>query len=287
MATGEMKGGLGGYRNFRIRGYCSNLLIEGSLAKFYFGNNLYTLNIRQTQEAIEQLSDELHLYLSKASISRIDFGANFILTHPVNEYLLLLGAYKDYLPVKIGNESKYYWPRVIQKPRPRELCFYDKIKESNHNNILIPQDLMQTNILRYEYKLKGRLARQLEIGAITGQSLWQPDFFFMMGNIWAENYFEIEKKNILRPESMDRIRTVSDARDTLLAMLIVNDDKGLLEAFLRALKEQGVFPDPKYLSRLKRKLKEINLDVTMMDVHELIKELNHQVEETVEKYREP
>jgi len=60
---------------------------DGSLCKFHLGDNFKTLSRSETQKAIEQLSDTLHLPIEKACVSRIDIAQNFIVQNP--DYCLL------------------------------------------------------------------------------------------------------------------------------------------------------------------------------------------------------
>ena len=53
---------------------------DGSLCKWYLGSNFKTMGRKDTQMAIERLSDTLHLPIEKAIITRIDVAQNLI-TH--------------------------------------------------------------------------------------------------------------------------------------------------------------------------------------------------------------
>ena len=47
---------------------------DGSLCKWYLGDNLQTMGRGDTQRAIEKLSDTLHVPMSKATITRLDIA---------------------------------------------------------------------------------------------------------------------------------------------------------------------------------------------------------------------
>ena len=55
---------------------------DGSLCKWYLGDNLQTMNRKDTKMAIEKLSDLLHIPMNKAMVTRIDVSQNFIMKHP-------------------------------------------------------------------------------------------------------------------------------------------------------------------------------------------------------------
>ena len=62
---------------------------DGSLCKWYMGNNYHTMGRRDTQRAIERLSDTLHLPMGKAAVYRLDIAQNFICKHPPEVYINL------------------------------------------------------------------------------------------------------------------------------------------------------------------------------------------------------
>ncbi|WP_298392384.1 hypothetical protein, partial [Hydrotalea sp.] len=55
---------------------------DGSLTKWYLGNNLGILNRSNIENAFHQLSDTLHLPMYKADVKRFDFGKNISVAHP-------------------------------------------------------------------------------------------------------------------------------------------------------------------------------------------------------------
>ena len=66
-------------------------LKDGSLCKYYLGDNFQTLGRGDTKQAIEMLSDTLHLPLHKATVTRIDIAQNYIVKHPTSVYFNHLG----------------------------------------------------------------------------------------------------------------------------------------------------------------------------------------------------
>ena len=89
--TGEVRS-FGYLQNLRISVYESGLYIVGSLAKYFNGGNIYTLNRKTTEQAMQKLSDELGLGVSTAKVTYLEFGDSFIMEHKVEEYLKRLSA---------------------------------------------------------------------------------------------------------------------------------------------------------------------------------------------------
>ena len=88
--------------NYTVTGSLSNYSVsitpfqvrvkDGSLCKWYLGDNFKSMCRRDIQHAIEKLSDELHLPMDKASVKRLDVAENIITRHPVSVYLSHLGV---------------------------------------------------------------------------------------------------------------------------------------------------------------------------------------------------
>lgn len=104
---------------------------KGSLCKYYLGDNFQTLTRTDTKQAIEKLSDTLHLPMDKATVSRIDVAQNFILEHPVEVYYNHLGEL-PYYKRSLLDGSLYY------NNSKGSLVFYNKIKEQKAKSKPIP-----------------------------------------------------------------------------------------------------------------------------------------------------
>ena len=70
---------------------------------------------------------------------------------------------------------------------------------------------------------------------------------------------------------MEEIKSVKDARDVLMSKLLNKAGEGVVEDFIRDLKEASVFKDPKYYSRLKKELQGIATKSDFTEDDDLIK----------------
>ena len=127
------------YHNFNgeevITGSIDNLKIsisryqvkikDGSLCKWYLGDNFKTMGRQDTQGAIERLSDILHLPIDKATIIRLDIAQNFIVKHPIEVYLNHLGELRH--SKRLQEPSGIYYHKDGER-----LCFYDKNREQKN-----------------------------------------------------------------------------------------------------------------------------------------------------------
>ena len=71
--------------------YIGGLSIVGSLPKYLYKNNVYPLDRHTAAQAIEKMSDALHTHIGSARVTGVEFGANMLTRHEVQEYLKRMG----------------------------------------------------------------------------------------------------------------------------------------------------------------------------------------------------
>jgi hypothetical protein len=161
---------------------------DGSLCKWFLGDNFQTMGRGDTQQAIEKLSDTLHLPMSKAAVTRLDIAQNMIMKHPPDVYLNHLGL----LPYA----TRLQEPRgLYYKQLNGRLCFYDKNSEQKSHNEPIPELYQSRNVLRYEQRYLSRLPKQLNTPEVTGAMLYDEAFYIGLLDRWKEAYEAIKKIN--------------------------------------------------------------------------------------------
>ena len=161
---------------------------DGSLCKWYLGDNFKSMCRRDIQYAIEKLSDELHLPMDKANVKRLDVAENIITRHPVSVYLSHLGI----LPYanRLVEPNSLYYTR-----RDSTLCFYDKIMEQRNKKMPIPELFSKSNVLRYEQRYTKRLGATFKVGRVTGAMLYDEAFYINLLKRWRDSYRAISKIN--------------------------------------------------------------------------------------------
>lgn len=184
--------------NFRITIKFDNkdkpikLYFNGSLPKFYLGNNLSQLDWDTTKEAIQMLSDNLNVEMNDAILTRIDFGINFILKFPIHKYISCLVEFPRL-------ERNQYKDSVtfFSKSGSKSLIFYDKIKElkDSHKTAMlpIPNIYRNQNILRYEIRLEQLLKQDLKIGRVQVKDLYDDTVQKKLMFLWLEGYQKVNK----------------------------------------------------------------------------------------------
>lgn len=161
---------------------------DGSLCKFFLGDNFKTMGRKDTQRAIEKLSDVLHLPMSKAAVTRLDVAQNFCTKYPPDVYFNHLGMLK--YATRLQEPNGIYYSQTGGR-----LAFYDKAKEQRKKGEIIPELYEGKNVLRYEQRYTNRIARQFGLLEVTGSTLFDEAFYIGLLNRWRQSYKNIEKVN--------------------------------------------------------------------------------------------
>ena len=265
----------GSLEGLKVSIYTSGISIIGSLAKYLYPNNIYPLDRHSTAQAVEKLSDSLQMSFKEAKVTGLEFGTQFVMKYPVENYLSKLGDMSKLLRYQFDVGTLYYKPKGRQQSKV--FAFYDKKADAVAKGMTLPDGFNDANLLKYEMRINRRLPQQLGVPEVTASTLSERAFYKSMIKRYQENYFAISKLNQIKNDVMDEIKTVSDAFDVLVARLITQSNQTQITGFLEELKDAKVFDDRNSYSRLKKKIQEVatKADITVTD--ELIKELDDEI----------
>ena len=250
------------------------VFVEGSLPKYHYGSNIYPLDREGTKECIEMIGDTLGINMSGADVVGIEFGTTFMMQYKVSAYLAKLGEMSRLQRYNFNADTLYY--KGSGKVQPRVYTFYDKLADCKAKKLAYPNDFEDKNLLRYEMRLKGRLAYQLGVPEVKASTLYDRQFYRELVRRYQDSYFSISKINELNPNAMKEIKNVSDAFNIFVARLLSQTEQPQrqIDTFINEIKAAGVFEDKKYYTRLKDKLNEIVTKDNITISNELIKELD-------------
>lgn len=193
----------------------------GSICKWHFGENYRTMDKQDIRQAIERLSDTLHLNMGEADVTRVDFGLNMIMRQEVDTYLNHLGELRHYR--RLSNIGSLYYTG-----NGKCLCFYDKNREAaekgGYNEI--PELYRGKNVLRYEMRYTNKIARQFNREFLTASMLYDDSIYTAMSRSWKDGYKEIQKINDIVP-NFDMIKTKKEM-DRLGRLLLAEHYGGQL-----------------------------------------------------------
>ncbi|WP_400070398.1 hypothetical protein [Zobellia russellii] len=182
--------------NFKIRILIDSnlkpykLTFNGSLPKLYFGNNIETLDIRTTKLAIDKLSEKLAVNLTKARITRLDFGLNISVNHPVYEYISSIQSYPRLKYCRYHESILFY-----SLKGSKALTFYDKINQVKNRDSPIfnnlPKHIKDLNLLRFEVRFKKDLKKNLDTKNLRVKDLYQERFYSMLKQLLIKTFKKV------------------------------------------------------------------------------------------------
>ena len=278
LRTGEVNV-FGSLEGLKVCMYVGGYSIIGSLAKYMYQSNIYPLDRHTTAQAIEKLSDSLHLDLKEADVTGVEFGTQFLMKKPPQVYINKLGDMPRRKRLLCAESTLYYTGTGSQQRQRQKqvLCFYDKKADAAAKGLIMPQGFERSNLLRYELRLNGRIPHQTGRHTVTASTLSDREFYRQLVTMWEDNYFSISKLNGVKQNVMNEIKSVKDAKDVLFARLLSQSGKDVITDYLEELKQNNVFKDSKYYTRTKNALLEIGNNPKMAVSDEDIKELDNEV----------
>ena len=134
--------------NLRLRTSERGTSIQGSLPEYYLGNNAYTLTQNQTQEAFDQLSEDLRINILDAKVNRVDWAVDLVTDYPPYQYDCHLGDSR-LLGEKIKFRKTSYYENTS-----RTLSIYDKGKKVKKDKKSVPEGFNTERWIRIESRIK-------------------------------------------------------------------------------------------------------------------------------------
>lgn len=251
---------------------------DGSLCKWYLGNNYQTMGRRDTQRAFEKLSDTLHLPMGKSLVTRLDIAQNFIVKYPPEVYMYHLGQLKHFKRYPTDG-SLYYLGNGSN------LCFYDKNREQRDKREPIPELYDGRNVLRYEQRYTRRLPYLLNVPEVTGALLYDENFYMLLINRWRQQYRDIQKINDITLNF--QVMKTKQAFYKMGALSLVERLGGQIEAIeqINEAQKRGELTR-KQAYDLRTAINEVcKLQDGITEKNEAIQELDKKISEAVRFYR--
>ncbi len=267
----------GTLENLKVKANANRLRVEGSLCKWYLGDNLQTLGRGDAKKAIERLSDTLHLPISQADTTQIDIAQNFIVKHSPEVYYNHLGNAQYYKRLLQPN-SLYY------QNGKRTLVFYDKVREVKAKGGAIPTLYNGRQVLRYEMRFKSRLREQFNQPDVKALNLYDERFYMGLINRWHNEYKSINKLNTIHL-NFEGMKTKRELYNAGLATLI--EQQGGELVFIEQINE--AYQTGNLTKKQAFDLRQAVKDATQSEVatveSDVIKELDKKVKQAARFYR--
>lgn len=259
----------GSLKNLRVNVSQRGISIRGSLAKYFLSDNMQTLRRQDTEQAIEKLSDELHIPIQDAKVTRIDFAHNFVMKYEPKTYYSYLGQAKR-LERLIQPESLYY------KNKSKEMVFYNKIAEVKSRRAKIPEIWEGKNLLRYEIRYMRNLSGQLKVPEVKACSLYEEKFYIHLVDRYVDDYVSIHKHGEIILDT-DNMKKPKDVLNQLALQSLNSLTQGGKVDFVEELRNKNIFENPEYYSRLKKNIRLMRKKYEASDSLPLIEELDSKI----------
>ncbi|MCH7402895.1 phage/plasmid replication protein [Belliella kenyensis] len=256
----------GKLKNLNVLLTSTGISIKGSLPKFYQGNNLKELSIREIKSAINKIEDDLSVPISKAKLTRIDIGFNFSMKYEPKFYFDGLGEKSQMFRGLVNSTSLYY------KNSLKTMNFYDKNKEFYKTTRFPEWFKIEKNLLRYELRIKRKLGNVFENREVLVSDLFDERFCKKIITLWAKYYFQIKKNNLVefKPELISAIKDYVD----YLTFIGIFEIREKIPRDIQLLKSISAFHSIEYYSRLLAKINLIGSNEKISHESELNKELD-------------
>lgn len=218
----------GNFRNMKVTASNENIKIENSLTKMFLGDNIKMLSKKDVKSAIDLLSDELQLPFKHSKVSKLHFGLNIMLQHPVNLYLPYLGLNGRYTRLMQPTSLEY-------RTKARQFVLYDKIAQMKASKEPINQLYENKNVLRIEKRYNARFADYFNMPEIRASNLYSDNLYTLLVNDWIKDFRNIKINKQLKLD-MDNITTVKDQQR--LGILVLIEKLGGKQQALNELNER-------------------------------------------------
>jgi hypothetical protein len=261
----------GHFNNFLASLSNTKLCLTGSIPKYLNGDNVSECQFSDYSDAIEKLSDELHLFMMEAKVTRLDFGLNIKTSFKPFTYYSLLCECSPYDRSIVKKDTLYY------KSDRRTLIFYDKAKESNKKGISLEK--LPENLLRYEIRFLNKLKEQFKMSVITAKTLSDKEFFSMVAERCYKEYLNLPKRREIN--HLPLIRSPKDIERFLSTLGLYTIGFDNMNEHLENSKNAGAICSRANFSRCKNKLKELISRKTITVDSDLIMEFDQKMKEAM------
>ena len=162
------------------------LLIKTNPTNYLKANNLFQINRIELLEFKERFENDLSINTNNYQLSGFDYNIDIYTQYPPKAYLSVIRN----LP-KFKKTTYQYGDGVTFSNDCKSFIWYDKIKQLVKNNINIPLINQNSNVLRLEYGVKGKMKQTKNLSTLnTLQDLTQPDKYILVLNEF-ENIYEL------------------------------------------------------------------------------------------------
>ena len=269
----DMNSFTGNLGPLRITQNLGGTTINGSLAKFYFNENVSVMDSKSICDSISILEGKTGLNMKHGLICKLETGKNLFTENKPSEYMKLFGESGRYGRVEY---SKGGFVETVHYRTPRgdfQFIAYDKGLESAGN---IPERYKGLNILRAEYRILHAKGIRRRFGHnLLAVELCKSDILENLENQFYKFYESIPKAG--RGFLMTNKKVTPMMFEKILAEQFRQQNPQEYQEILQSLKSAGNI-DKTSMKRIRATARNRNKDFKWQSAGPLIKELDGLVE---------
>ena len=261
-----------------VNPYCLKVK-NGSLCRWLLGSNIHSIGRKETEQAVKNLSDTLHVDMSAATVTRFDVASNLIMKHPPEVYFKHLGTLNGARIQPKSNGLIYFQSNWGQ------LEFYDKKRERADRGEQLPEMYRQSNILRYEQRYLRRVAKKVNEPKVTASMLYDEAFYVSVLKRWRETYRRISKVNEINLNIANMTGKKDLYRMGILALIEVAGGINAFNEQLNEAQKSGVMNRKQAYDLRKAVQQAYDPNGSLTVKSDVISELDKKIDETIAYYR--
>jgi hypothetical protein len=242
-------------------------------------NNICQINRKELESFKEIFESDLHTDTNKYTLTGFDYNTNITTDYPVGSYLKSF----DLLP-KYKKEIYPNGTGITYVNKCKSFSIYDKVKQIEKINGTMPEDFLNTNIMRLELGIESRLNKTSNLSNIhTLQNLISIDNYISMINEYKNIYSKIHKQPLHKFLNMTKPHPSIMKTDDFILIYYINETG--LDGFINSLDQERRMEVISYKQMKSRKDKAIYLwnEYSKLDdnTFDLFKEMNDKVYEQI------
>ena len=261
--------------NLRVHQSPAGTRIQGSLPRWYFGQNMSRAGRSTIEKAIGKLEETIGADLRPARVFSIEIGESIMpMKAPPIAYLGCMESLARFKKNTFADGET-----VLFSTGSRSFQLYDKTAEMTKKDHTIPDLYQGRNVLRLELKYQNRLGQALG-QVIHAHDLYDEEIYMGLIDGWKSAYFSIKKCRKIRGEAMEGIANRSQFEKLIIASFI--QEHGLDEV-LQMIGQTGM--EKTQRQRARTAIKDLAQSQALTTTDELIDELDDKVKMACRGYR--
>jgi hypothetical protein len=208
------------------------------------------------------------------NLTRIDISNNLIMKHPPEVYWDRLGELK-YFNKTVHKNGVYF------SKESEQLLLYGKLNEYQAKGLVIPSIYKGLNMLRYEYRLTGRICKTLNKNEVKIMHLYDEQFYIDLLKRWQNKYFQIRKINNI---TMKPTTSAKQLEQIFASMFIQSMGQDKCLSMVKEWQKTSDL-DKKIAYDMRNKIRSLNNLKGISEESQLIKELDSKIIDSISHFR--